>query len=65
MHMIQFVMFIIVISVIINRIYPCLLINIGHDMGITVMTEGLVKIGTILPTRMNIWKSKADTQSIF
>ena len=40
--MIQFVMFVIVLSVKINRNYPSLLINIGHDMDITAITEGLV-----------------------
>ena len=64
-HMIQFVMFVIVISVKINRNYPSLLIIIGHDMGITAITEGLEWIGTILSARRNIWKSTADTQSIF
>ena len=40
--MIQFVMFAIVISVKINRNFPSPLIIIGHDMGITAITEGLV-----------------------
>ena len=40
--MIQFVMLVIVISVKINRNYPSLMIIIGHDMGITAITKGLV-----------------------
>ena len=41
--MIQFVMFVIVISVKkINRNFQSLLIIIGHDMGITAITEGLM-----------------------